>query len=189
MGIVTASDPDNDTLSYAVTAGDEGKFAIGSADGIITVTAALDYEDKLSYSLTVEVSDGINAISTATVTIAVTNVADTVPSAPQSFAASLSDPTFSFMWDALSGAAKYQVQFHTGDDVWANAGQEATTTSATFSPPTGPACGTTYSFQVLAFGDGSAFLADWGTASDAVEVTTDACNLPPVIADQSVLSP
>ena len=59
VGTVTATDPNNDALTYNITGGNEdGHFAIGSESGEITVAAALDRDTKASYSLSVAVSDG-----------------------------------------------------------------------------------------------------------------------------------
>ena len=76
VGSVAATDSDaGDELSYTITAGNEtGKFAIGSADGQVTVAGALDYETAASYTLTVQASDGNGGRDTATVTITVTDV-------------------------------------------------------------------------------------------------------------------
>jgi gliding motility-associated-like protein len=58
---VSAIDPDDDALSYSITAGNANTaFAINGASGQITVnnSAALDFESTPSYSLTVRASDG-----------------------------------------------------------------------------------------------------------------------------------
>ena len=70
---VSASDPDGDTLTYSITAGnDAGKFTIGADTGTITFTGSRDdlpdgsWRD--AYSLTVSASDG-SLSDTATVTV------------------------------------------------------------------------------------------------------------------------
>ena len=75
VGIITGVDADKDTLTYSMTAGHAGVFALDSTTGVITVSGdhPLDYETTPSYSLTVAVSDG-SLTATATVTINVTNV-------------------------------------------------------------------------------------------------------------------
>ena len=129
---VTATDADGDSLTYALSGSDA--FAIGADTGQITVVAALNYETKSSYALTVTVSDGKNAAGeadasaddTITVTVNVGNVdeAGTVSLDPQSpqagspVTARLSDPdggvsgaTWSWAgsadgtnWTAIAGA-------------------------------------------------------------------------------------
>ena len=76
VGAVSATDPDEgDTLSYSITAGNEdGKFAINSSTGEITVAGALDYETAPSYTLTVQAGDGTGGSATAWVTVTVTDV-------------------------------------------------------------------------------------------------------------------
>ena len=75
VATVAATDPDTgDSLGYAITAGNSsGLFAI-DASGIVTTTAALDYESAGQYLLTVEVTDNGSLNDTATVTVNVTNV-------------------------------------------------------------------------------------------------------------------
>ncbi len=101
---------------------------------------------------------------------------DNVASAPGNLSVSLTAGTFSLSWDAVTGATKYRIQFHTGDDNWTDAGPETTTTNSTFVPAGGTVCGTTYTLQVQAYGDGTTHVADWGTASDPEPFTTEACN-------------
>ena len=77
VGSVSATDPDltSDTLTYSITAGNgDGKFAINSGSGAITVAATLDYETTASYSLTVQADDGNGGRDTATVHVSVTDV-------------------------------------------------------------------------------------------------------------------
>ena len=58
--IVSASDPDDDVLSYAITAGNTGIAFLINSSGEITVNNAttLDFESNTSFSLIVNVSDG-----------------------------------------------------------------------------------------------------------------------------------
>ncbi|NWK55283.1 cadherin domain-containing protein [Verrucomicrobiaceae bacterium N1E253] len=78
VGTVTASDINiNDTLSYAITAGNTGgEFAINSSTGEITTVAVPDYETVSQYVLTVSVADDGAPVETdtATITVNVTNV-------------------------------------------------------------------------------------------------------------------
>ena len=185
VGSVSATDDDTgDTLTYAFTDEDTvEKFNISSSTGAITVAVALDYETTPSYTLSVQVSDDNGGTASVEVVITVTNVPEGLPPMPANLSVSLTDTTFSFTWDTVENAAKYRVQFHTGDGNWADAATDITGTSASFSPTDGPACGTTYSFQVLPFGDGVTYIEDWGTASDSESVTTDACNQIPAFTN------
>jgi type III secretion system FlhB-like substrate exporter len=77
IAAVTATDTDSDTLTYAITAGDDdGLFAIDASGNIALATGkAVDFETAPnSYTLTVEVSDGNGGTDTVDVTINVVNV-------------------------------------------------------------------------------------------------------------------
>ena len=97
VGTITGTATDADTtLTYSMTAGHAGVFALDSATGVITVNGenTLDYETTPSYSLTVAVSDG-SLTATATVTINVTNVNE---------APTITSSTFTIAEDAGDGA-------------------------------------------------------------------------------------
>ena len=73
---VTATDADNDTLTYALGGADAGRFAINSRTGQITVGSgtSLDYETRTSYSVVVTATDPSGEQDTINVTINVTDV-------------------------------------------------------------------------------------------------------------------
>ncbi len=71
---VSATDPDiGDNLTYTLGGTDAASFSINSTNGQLRTKAALDYETKNSYVVTISVSDGILTDS-ITVTISVTDV-------------------------------------------------------------------------------------------------------------------
>ena len=74
VGTVPATDPDtNDTVSYAITGGNEdGKFAISTTTGQLTSAGTFDIASTPYYSLTVEASDGQGGTDTAEVTVSLT---------------------------------------------------------------------------------------------------------------------
>ena len=74
---VTATDPDNDVLAYTLGGTDASSFDINRTSGQLRTRAALDYETKTAYTVTVTVSDG-GLTDSITVTI---NVSD-VPESP-----------------------------------------------------------------------------------------------------------
>ncbi|MFC4991768.1 cadherin domain-containing protein [Rubritalea tangerina] len=80
VATVSATDPDaGDSVSYAIIAGNTGSaFAIDSNTGEITTAAVLDFETLASYTLTVEVTDGGGLSDSATVTVTVTNVQESI---------------------------------------------------------------------------------------------------------------
>jgi PKD repeat protein len=76
VGTVAATDPDSDSLTYRIVAGDpNGAFAIDANTGDITVNdgTQLDYETIPVYTLTIEVSDGTDRLN-AVITINLTDV-------------------------------------------------------------------------------------------------------------------
>ena len=77
VGTVTATDPDNDTLTYSVSGTDaadfDGDFILNASSGAITVksNATIDYESKSSYAITITVTDTFAGTDTIEVTITV----------------------------------------------------------------------------------------------------------------------
>ena len=72
--VVMAEDEDDGTnLTYSLGGTDEGVFTIHSSSGLISTAAALDYETKRSYRVTVTASDSSLRTASATVTISVNN--------------------------------------------------------------------------------------------------------------------
>ena len=75
---VSATDADTgDTLTYSLGGTDASSFSIVSTSGQLQTSAALDYETKTSYSVTVSVSDGKGGSDSIDVTISVTDVDET----------------------------------------------------------------------------------------------------------------
>ena len=78
---VAATDTENDTLTYSLDTTSAASFDIDASSGQLQTKAALDFEDKSSYTVTVSVRDSKNDISdddeatddTITVTILVAN--------------------------------------------------------------------------------------------------------------------
>ena len=71
---ISATDADADTLTYSLDGTDADSFSINSTNGQVRTNAALDYETKSSYSVSITVSDGYNGSDTITVTITITDV-------------------------------------------------------------------------------------------------------------------
>ena len=157
--VVTATDPEGDTLTYSLTGTDASKFDIGSATGQISVKTGNipNYEAKTSYSVTVNVTDKKKADGTADTaiddTIAVTiNVTDVnepppklgVPSASR--ASSNYHSSFDLSWTAptttqMAGkpaVTDYDVQYKkASDSTWKDFAHTGTTTSTTVTGLTG----------------------------------------------------
>ncbi len=76
---VTATDEDEDVLTYSLSGVDAASFSIVSTTGQLQTRAPLDYEQKDVYSVTVNVSDGNGGTDTITVAINVTDVNENNP--------------------------------------------------------------------------------------------------------------
>ena len=80
---ITATDADNDTLTYTLGGTDAASFNIVNTTGQLQTKSALDYETKSSYTVTITVSDGNRGSDSITVTINVTDVNETIIIAPR----------------------------------------------------------------------------------------------------------
>ena len=187
---VSGSDQDGHTLAYSLAGTDAASFDISTSSGQLKVKAALDYEDKATYSVIVQVSDGLddggNATSTdadiddtITVSIGVTDVAEPpiAPDAPIATRTAAAPKTsLDVSWTAPDMAGKpaitdYDVRYK----------QAATTTwsdwthtgAATTTAITGLEGGRRYAIQVRASNHEGT--SDW---SDSVSAQTEYKNLP-----------
>ena len=75
---VEATDADNDVLTYFLSGTDAVSFDIISATGQLQTKAALDYETKDTYSVTVTATDSGGLSDSIDVTITVTDVDENV---------------------------------------------------------------------------------------------------------------
>ena len=75
---ITATDDDNDTLTYTLEGTDKDKFTIGSTTGQIQTKVGESYnrEDKASYAVTVKADDSHGGSDTMAVTINVINITE-----------------------------------------------------------------------------------------------------------------
>ena len=101
--LVAALDPDGDTLTYALEGVDADSFDIiaTSGGGQIQTKAALNHEEKASYSVAVRARDGRGGTDAVNVTIRVTDVNTEAPDTP--FAptvVALSSTSLQVSWDA-----------------------------------------------------------------------------------------
>ena len=71
---ITATDADNDTLTYSLGGTEATTFSIDTATGQIKTLASLDYETKSSYTVIITVSDGNGGTDSISVSINVTDV-------------------------------------------------------------------------------------------------------------------
>ena len=133
---VTATDPDaGDTPAYTLGGTDAAFFDIDASTGQLRTQAALDYETRSSYTVTVTASDG--ALTAAVdVTVTVTNIdeAGTValstdqPAARAEITAALTDPD-----EGVTGAVWQWERSSDGNTGWAGIG----TGSPSYTPVDG----------------------------------------------------
>ena len=78
---LTATDPDDDTLTYSLSGADAGSFDLNAATGQLTTIAGVtyDYETKQTYAVTVTVEDLEGASASISVTVSLTDVDETLP--------------------------------------------------------------------------------------------------------------
>ncbi len=71
---VSATDPENNNLTYTLGGTDASFFSIVSSSGQLRTKSPLNYQTQSTYTVTITVSDGNGGTDTITVTISVTNV-------------------------------------------------------------------------------------------------------------------
>ena len=71
---VAATDAENDTLTYTLGGDDMASFDIDSATGQLMTMAALDFETRQTYMVTLKAEDSFGASDSIMVTITVTNM-------------------------------------------------------------------------------------------------------------------
>ena len=76
---VSATDADEHPLTYSLGGTDAASFSIDSSTGQLQTKAALDYETKSSYSITITADDGNGGSASINVTVNLTNVNDNAP--------------------------------------------------------------------------------------------------------------
>ena len=79
---ITATDDDEDTITYALGGTDAASFSVVSTSGQIKTKVDLDYETKSSYTVTLTASDGEGGTASIAVTINVTDVEEQANDAP-----------------------------------------------------------------------------------------------------------
>ena len=181
---VTATAADDGTLTYSLSGAAE--FTIDATDGQIRVAggAALDFETKSSYLVTVGVSNGKDASgdpdaaidATISVTIAVTDV-DEPPPAPVAPSvtrpASAPETSLDVTWTAPDTTGRppvtdYDVRYRVPGEGWSSAVHDSTATTAKL---TGLIANTTYEVQVSASNaEGGGPWSESGSGTTALEI-------------------
>ena len=183
---VAATDADSgDTLRYTLGGTDMASFAIVSTSGQLQTRAALDFETKSSYAVTVSVSDGNGGSDSIGVTITVTDVAEkpATPGAPTVSATANSDTSLDVSWTApgLNGGPAltgYNLQYRQGTTgSFTNGPQNVSGTSTAI---TGLTAGTSYQVQVRALNGETP--SDWSPAGTGSTSSATAPEVPRTLA-------
>ena len=156
---VTATDDDNDTLTYTLEGADAVSFDLVTISGSAQIRTksgvTYDHETKSSYAVTVKADDSNGGSDTIAVTITVTDVNEPParPAAPSVSSVANSTTSLSVTWTAPSSTGRpaidsYDLQYRQGTSGgWTNGPQNVTGTSATIS---GLTANTLYQVQVRA---------------------------------------
>ena len=179
-GPVSATDADNNTLTYSLGGTDAGKFGFVTSSGQIRTRAGVryDFEAKPSYSVTVTVTDGTVSV-TAAVTINITNNTNErplAPDAPTVTATSGSTTSLNVSWDAANNTGRptitgYDLRYRAGTSGgWTDGPQDVSGTSASIA---GLTADTSYEVQVRAAnGDGNGAWSDAGDGRTSAAART-----------------
>ena len=157
---VTATDADNDTLTYTLEGDDALSFGIDSSSGQIQTIAGVtyDHEAKSSYSVTVKADDSNGGTDTIIISIGLTDVDEppAAPGAPAVSPVSGSSDSLDVSWSAPDNSGKpdiesYDLQYRQGSSgSWTDGPQGVTVPDAII---TGLAAGTEYQVRVRATND------------------------------------
>ena len=149
---VSAVDPDLETVTHTLEGPDATSFTIDAGNGQIRATAALDHEEKSSYSVTVRATDTRGGSATVGVTITVINVIEPpyTPSAPTVTAAS--STSLQVRWDEPGNLGPpitdYDYRYRETSRSWTEVTNTAITSTMVTIP--GLTADTSYDVQVLA---------------------------------------
>ncbi len=182
-------DPERDTLSFWLEGPGAGNFAVApavSTEGVITTTAALDYETQASYDLTLHVSDGRgptgaedpSSDDSADITIIVTDVLER-PAAPTLTASATTAESVTLTWpvpdagdQTISG---YQIQYKPASDTQWGYTDHLTGTQVTIDHLTPD---TAYDFRGLTLSAASAYAGSDLDTAPILTVRTDTATTP-----------
>ena len=170
---VTATDDDDDTLTYTLEGTDAASFTIDSGTGQIKTVASVDYNHeaaKNTYQVTVKADDGFGGTDTIDVTINVTDVNEqsAKPAKPTLAKVTGSSTSLTATWtepdlDGGPAITGYDVAYREGTT---DVGALTHVTSGLTTTITGLTADTSYQVRVRAKNGETD--SDWSDASDAV---------------------
>ncbi len=102
VGTLAASDPEGDALAYSLVDNAQGLFAVDATTGVVTTTAALDYEAVKTYQIVARATDTGGLSTDHGFTIVVDDVNE-APVATADAVAVDEDATTANLWSTLLG--------------------------------------------------------------------------------------
>ena len=150
--------------NYEISYGSTTKETTSSAYTVMSLTCGTSYTFNVrAYGDGTTFEDDWGPIASISAT---TDLC--LPPAPANLeVTSTSRTSIGLDWDSRSGISNYRVSY----------GSNSPETTSSAYTATGLTCGTSYTFNVSAYGDGSTYRAVWGSSA-SISATTDRC-LPP----------
>ena len=142
VGTVTATDADDDTLTYSLEGTDAASFAIDSGTGEIKTRSGVtyNYETKLTYEMTAKADDGNGGTDTIDVGILLLDADEqsAKPAKPRLAAVPGSPTTLTATWrkPGLNGGPDitgYKLEYREGSGNWQNFSHSGTGVTATLT--------------------------------------------------------
>ena len=179
VGTVTATDADDDTLTYSLEGTDAGSFAIDSGTGEIKTVSGVtyNYETKFTYQMTAKAEDGNGGSDTINVNITLLDddtEKSAKPAKPTLAAVPGSSTSLTATWEkpGLNGGPDitgYKLEYREGSWNWQNFAHSGTALTTTL---TGLTANTEYQVRVRA--ENGETDSDWSDPSDAVRTNAEA---------------
>ena len=179
VGTVTATDADDDTLTYSLEGTDAGSFAIDSGTGEIKTVSGVtyNYETKFTYQMTAKAEDGNGGSDTINVNITLLDddtEKSAKPAKPTLAAVPGSSTSLTATWEkpGLNGGPDitgYKLEYREGSGNWQNFAHSGTALTTTL---TGLTANTEYQVRVRA--ENGETDSDWSDPSDAVRTNAEA---------------
>ena len=183
---VSATDGDNDQITYSLQGRDASAFTVQSNSGQLKTRSGqtYDYETKDRYSVTVRAQDGKGGSATIAVEIILTDENE-APSRPVAPTVTASSNSLSLRWTAPGNTgpaiSDYDVQYRTTGGNFTDWPHTGTNTSTTI---TGLMANTSYEVQVRATnGEGT---GDWSPSGSGTTSSVGANNPDLIVESPSV---
>ena len=98
---ISATDGDDDTLTYRLSGADANRFVIDASTGQISTQGTYDFEQKSSYSVIVIVTDGEGGTASLEVNITIKDVEEATAAVPSNVVVEEGDSKLTVRWDAV----------------------------------------------------------------------------------------